>query len=150
MSNEVLIALISALSAIGGSLVTIVSNYLIERLTEKRKQKKEKREVLLNCYAEFIDSLQTYMNNPNILTFNKFVKSLNSIKLVGGKRVVSLASEYYVQLCTKSDKLKPRDHEYYQNEMINAMRQEILNEKSHEWNLHLIANKTKDFTDGDK
>lgn len=151
MSNEVLIALISALSAISGSVVTIISNYLIERLSEKRKNKKEQLEILMNHYTDFINNLQLYMNESSSLNFNKFVKSLNKIKLIGSDNVVSAASSYYVDICMNSKTMAKGRHEHYQNIILSAMREDILMKKSkmRRRNLHLIANKVKEEKDNE-
>ena len=139
MSNEVLIAIISSASAIGGGLVTIVGNYFTNKAHQKSERKEKDKELLLDLYSEYLRCLQKMINDSNSFNFDTFSELCNRIKILGGDKVVNIVSRYYIDVCDTDNPLTRLQHETYQNKIINAMRKEV-NRKKVSGNMGLIAN----------
>ena len=148
MSNEVLIALLTTISALVGSVVGIIGNSIVSRINEKCKINKEVRELKLKLYSQFLMNLQNPINLSNSEHFDKISNCINEIKLVGGHEVVKAISEYYIKICDKKLELGAWHHSLLQDNIINAMRKE-LSMKKVKGNLGLIANKIDDEQNDD-
>lgn len=140
MTNQILIALISSLSAISGSIIAFIGNAITSRINEKKKFNIENRETKLKLYSDFIMKLQNYINNSTSENFDQLSECLNEMKLIGGAKVVAVASEYYIRFFNQDIKLDSNSHKIFQEDLINAMRED-LSMKKVDKHLSLLANK---------
>lgn len=82
MNDTLTIAIVAASSAIIGALVPAIFSYLNDRRLSKEKEKEQNRQLKVQKYSSFIDSLQYFMNHiDDINAFISFQNSINSLLL---------------------------------------------------------------------
>ena len=123
MSNEVILAIVSASSALFGSLIGVLSTILSQQLKYKHETNKEARKNKIDLYLSFIGHLQSFVNKKDY-SFISLTNDVNEIKLMGSKMVSEVISQYYFDICSGS-KLDKEAHNNYQTRIINAMRKDL-------------------------
>lgn len=98
MSNEVLIALITALSAFAGSIIGILSSMISSSLKYHQENKRQLYQLKLEIYMQFIKDLQECFDFKTENSFHRLTEQINKIKLLSNKKICDLVSEYYLRL----------------------------------------------------
>lgn len=138
MDDKILIAIISAGSAIVGGLVPAIftffakkkeleSNLKILKEQHSINQDNTHKEIRRLEYAKFIEALQKERNTQN--NFSNLQDCVNRILLFADDNTASLINEYYTAICFGVMKREPllnaNQHDKYQKDIINSMRNDL-------------------------
>ena len=138
MDDKILIAIISAGSAIIGGLVPAIFSYFTKKkelksnldiLQEQSRISRDSTNIeIRRCeYSKFIDALQKERNTGS--NFVDFQNSVNKILLFADHKTAVLINAYYTDICYGSmgrqTALSNDKHDEYQQKIINSMRYDL-------------------------
>ena len=126
-SNEISIALISAVSALGGALIGVVGSIIINYQNLRNERLNRRIDLRVNYYLEFIESMQIFMNDSSANNFNKFQQAINKVILISNAEVAKNINTYYRALIKNVSErnLREAQHNEYQRKIINSIRRDL-------------------------
>lgn len=128
MDNTLLTALIAAGSACIGALIPSLFSYLGKRKEYKNDRDAKLEEIRRTEYNNFIESLQTMINEGSIENFITLQACINRILLFAGPKLSALVNKYYKDLIQRTSQENPltlEEQTRYQTDIFNAMRDEL-------------------------
>lgn len=128
MDTNLLTALIAAGSACLGSLIPCLFSYLGKKQELKNDRTSKVEEIRRTAFIDYIDALQTTMNNSDKDSFLQFQAKTNKLLLFAGPKLSSLVHEFYTNLVERSNQGNPMTEEEqtkYRTDIFNTMRKEI-------------------------
>lgn len=129
MNDTLTIAIVAASSAIIGALVPAIFSYLNDRRLSKEKEKEQNRQLKVQKYSLFIDSLQYFMNHiDDINAFISFQNSINSLLLFADNNTAKITNEYWkkmIKLNAERRGLNAQEHTEFQTKIFNSIRTDI-------------------------
>ncbi|MFA6213638.1 MAG: hypothetical protein WC714_29650 [Candidatus Obscuribacterales bacterium] len=124
---EIKIAIISALSALCGSLIPTVFSYLSNKEQRDFELKKELFNRQKDLYVELFLVLQNMMNVQGNDEFIKLQEAAIKISTFGAYEPSQAFNKYYIQLIRSAQNtraaLTPQEHQEHQKTILNTMRQ---------------------------
>lgn len=129
MDNTILIAIISASSALVGSLIPTLFTYF---KTKEQNEFELKKDLLANqkvVYDEILIALQNMINNQGNEEFKALQKASIKLAIYGDNDSSNAMNDYYNEV-TKSgqnlrDPLTKDEHKNYQKMIINGIRKNL-------------------------
>ena len=128
MDNTILTALIAAGSACLGALIPSLFSYLGKRREYKNDRKTKLEEIRRKEYNQYIEALQTMVNDGNRNNFLSLQVSTNRLLLFAGPKLSKLVNRYYSHIIEKTiqgEFLTLAEQTKYQTDIFNAMREEL-------------------------
>lgn len=141
MENTILTALIAAGSACIGALIPSLFSYLGKRREYKNDRKAKLEEIRRKEYNQYIEALQTMVNDGNRENFLSLQASTNRLLLFAGPKLSKLVNQYYNYVIKKALQDKPitlAEQTKYQTDIFNAMREELCVSKKDLENVSLV------------
>ena len=128
MENTILTALIAAGSACIGALIPSLFSYLGKRKEYENDKKAKLEDIRRRVYYEYIEALQTMINDGNRDNFLLLQASTNKLLLYAGSKLSGLINQYYNDIVKKtlqSEPLTLEEQTRYQTDIFNEMRKEL-------------------------
>lgn len=125
MENHFFIAIVGAVSAMFGSVVTTVASYIKTRSQQKHEIRTQSLELRRQAYEELLVSLQCTMNQGST-EFHRLQESILRVSLYGDKETAEKVDRYYASLTqNNTQKLTAEEHKNAHLEIINSMRKNL-------------------------
>lgn len=128
MDNTLTTALIAAGSALLGSLIPAIFNYLGIKRELKNSNISKLNELKRNEFVNYLSALQAMINNGDESSFNSFQNSTNKLIVYADKELAKLVNDYLQTMVvrTNSGKSLTEDENIgFQTRIVNEMRKEI-------------------------
>jgi hypothetical protein len=130
MKTEIFISIVAATSALLGSLIPTIINYLNNRNQNRFEVQRTLLEKQKEVYNDLLFALQYIMNNPtDPNAFREFQKSVNQISIYGDNNTAVSVNNYYRELVSISRNkrvlLTQEEHKTYQEQIVNGMRKHL-------------------------
>ena len=129
MEDKIFIAIIAASSALLGSLIPTVMNYLNSREERNFETKKDLQKKQKEVYLELMLSLQDMINYQT--DNSKFFNLQNSVikaSLYADDKTAQTFYDYYDNLVESSQNMQPltqEDHHRFQSGILNSIRESM-------------------------
>ncbi len=128
MDNTLLTPLIAAGSACIGALIPSLFSYLGKRKDYKNDRNAKMEEIRRTEYNNFIETLQTMINDGNRDNYLPLQASINRLLLFAGPKLSSLINQFNNEINTRTIQKEPftlEEHTKYQTDIVNAMREDL-------------------------
>ena len=128
MDSTLLTAIIAAGSACIGALIPSLFSYLGKRKEYKNDRDAKLEEIRRKEYNDYIEALQTMVNEGNRENFLTSQASTNRILLFAGPELSVLVNKYYNDIVQRTLQQRPltlEEQTTYQTNIFNTMRKEL-------------------------
>lgn len=128
MDDKLLLALISAGSALLGSLIPTVFGYLNNKKQQEFEERKALNEKQKQIYSELMLSLQKIMNTLKNDDFFELQRAVLQVSIYGDDSTASALNDYYVALIASAQSSSPLQgdqHKYHQKQILDGMRKSL-------------------------
>lgn len=128
MDSTLLTAIIAAGSACIGALIPSLFSYLGKRKEYKNDRDAKLEEIRRKEYNDYIEALQTMVNEGNRENFLTLQASTNRILLFAGPELSVLVNKYYNDIVQRTLQQRPltlEEQTTYQTNIFNTMRKEL-------------------------
>ena len=128
MDSTLLTAIIAAGSACIGALIPSLFSYLGKREEYKNDRDAKLEEIRRKEYNNYIEALQTMVNDGNRDNFLTLQTCTNRILLFAGPELSVLVNKYNNEVVQRTLQQKPltlEEQTTYQTNILNAMRKEL-------------------------
>ena len=128
MDSTLLTAIIAAGSACIGALIPSLFSYLGKKKEYKNDRDAKLEEIRRKEYNNYIEALQTMVNDGNRDNFLILQACTNRILLFAGPYLSVLINNYYNEVVQRTLQQKPltlEEQTTYQTNIFNAMRKEL-------------------------
>ena len=128
MDSTLLTAIIAAGSACTGALIPSIFSYLGKQKEYENDRDAKLEEIRRKEYNNYIEALQTMVNDGNRDNFLTLQACTNRILLFAGPNLSVLINNYYNEVVQRTLQQKPltlEEQTTYQTNIFNAMRKEL-------------------------
>lgn len=128
MDSTLLTAIIAAGSACIGALIPSLFSYLGKKKEYKNDREAKLEEIRRKEYNNYIEALQTMVNDGNRDNFLILQACTNRILLFAGPKLSVLVNKYYNEVVQRTLQQKPltlEEQTRYQTNIFNTMRKEL-------------------------
>lgn len=129
MNETILIAIISAGSALVGGLIPTIITYLNNKEQNQFELKKDLLNKQKEVYSEIIISLQNMINHQGTQEFKELQKAAIKLSIYGDNSSSKSMNKYYNEVTKIGQNLRTpltkEEHKQFQLEIINGMRNNL-------------------------
>lgn len=131
MNESIQIALISAGAALLGGLIGVIGTVIVNFQNIKGERTNKKIDIKREYYIEFINSMQTFINEGTDRGFYKFQEAINKVLVIANKETAKNVNDYYKSLVqsTNDNHLNQQQHSDFQTKIINSIRKDLKSSK---------------------
>lgn len=129
MDITIKIAIISACSALIGSLIPTLISYFNNKIQNDFELKKDLRQNQKEVYNDIMIALQEMINKQETETFYVLQKATIKLAIYGDNKSSKAMNKYYDEIVKSAQKkrppLTPEEHKKHQENLINGMRENL-------------------------
>ena len=129
MNDTILIAIISASSALLGALIPTIITYLNNKEQNELELKRDLLNNQKNAYKQLMLSLQKLINNFTDDDFKELQKAIIEFSIYGDNLSSKAMNIYYSEMTNASNGLRPLlsnvEHKQFQMEIMNGIRKNL-------------------------